>query len=201
MHPRDTNRGAGVVPNSRGLEELYTAYGAVVYRLARQVIGDEYLAQDVTQDVFLAVWSGRAGVFDPARGSERAWLLQIAHHKAVDKVRRTQRHSGRNAGPDMIVTVLSDTNVETDAWVNQRRTHIVAALADLTDPQRQVLELAYFGGYSQSEIARLTATPLGTVKTRTQAALRRLRDVRDLAALAAADGWAGTPIAVNPATP
>lgn len=167
------------------------------YRLARRILVDTHLAEDVVQDVFLAVWAGRAGVFDPTRGSMRAWLLHVTHHRAVDKVRRNERHASRNAGSDMFASLASDTDVESDAWDGLRSKHVVAALGQLSDEQRTVLELAYFGCYTQIEIAEITSTPLGTVKTRTWAALRQLRRNLDLAEVAAADGWCRrlTPVA------
>lgn len=175
--------------NTLGIEALYDTHGAICYRLACRILVDTHLAEDVVQEVFLAVWAGRAGVFDPTRGSMRAWLLHITHHRAVDKVRRNERHASRNAGSDMFASLASDSDVESDAWDGLRREHVVAALAQLSEEQRRVLELAYFGCYTQVEIAELTSTPLGTVKTRTWAALRQLRRNLDLAAIADADGW------------
>ena len=172
-----------------GIEALYDAHGAMCYRLARRIVIDTHLAEDVVQDVFLAVWTGRAGVFDPARGSERAWLMHITHRRAVDKVRRNERHASRNAGPDPFATLIADVDVESATWNALRRQHVVTALAQLSGKQRLVLELGYFGRYSQAEIAKLTSTPLGTVKTRTSSALRQLRADLDLAGVAAADGW------------
>jgi RNA polymerase sigma factor (sigma-70 family) len=171
------------------IEDLYDTYGALCYQVARRIVVDEHLAYDIVQDVFVAVWSGRAGVFDPTRGSVKVWLLRVTHHKAVDTVRRNHRHASRNAGPNMFSGLLASNNVEADVWERQQRTHIDAALADLSDVQREVLSLAYFGGYSQSEISRLTGIPLGTVKTRTLAALRQLRTSLDLLAIADEDGW------------
>jgi RNA polymerase sigma-70 factor (ECF subfamily) len=172
-----------------GIEALYDAHGALCYRLARRIVVDAQLAEDVVQDVFLAVWAGRAGVFDPTRGTERAWLMHITHRRAVDKVRRNERHASRNAGTDMFSSLVSDSDVESDAWGTLRREHVVAAMAELSGAQRLVLELGYFGRYTQAEIAKLTSTPLGTVKTRTASALRQLRANLDLADVAVADGW------------
>lgn len=169
------------------IERLYDAYGVLCYRAARRIIVDEHLACDVVQDVFVAVWSGHAGVFDPSRGSVKAWLLQVTHHKAVDTVRRNQRHASRNAGQDMFSLLLASDDVEADVWDRQRRAHIHAALAHLSDVQREVLSLAYFEGYTQSEISRLTGIALGTVKTRTLAALRQLRNNLDLLRIADED--------------
>ncbi len=191
----DTQTGASggrTCLDSSLVEALYSEHGSLCYRLARSVIVDEHLAQDVVQDVFVAVWSGRAGVFDPGRGSMRSWLLHVTHHKAVDSVRRAQRHSARNAGPDMFAGIASEHDVESDAWDSQRRDQITTALAGLSAEQRRVLEMAYFGGHTQAEIAQITSTPLGTVKTRTWAAFRNLRNSLELAAIVDADGWTGS---------
>jgi RNA polymerase sigma factor (sigma-70 family) len=161
------------------LEELYDRHSAASYGLARRVVGDEQLAQDVVQEVFLAIWRG-AAKYDGSRGSLNTWLFALTHHKAVDAVRRSQRHSGRRA-PEEALTMEADPapSVDEQALASVRRDQVRAALADLPEAQRKALMLAYFGGLSQSEIAQLTGIPLGTVKTRTLAALRRLRAVLD----------------------
>jgi RNA polymerase sigma factor (sigma-70 family) len=161
------------------LEELYDRHSSASYGLARRIVGDEQLAQDVVQEVFLAVWRG-AAKYDGSRGSLSTWLYALTHHKAVDAVRRSQRHSGRRA-PEEALTTEPDSAppVDEQAVASVRRDQVRAALAELPEPQRNALMLAYFGGLSQSEIAQLTGTPLGTVKTRTLAALRRLRAVLD----------------------
>jgi RNA polymerase sigma factor (sigma-70 family) len=161
------------------LEELYDRHGGAVYGLARRVVADDQLAHDVVQEVFLAIWRG-AATYDGSRGSLSTWLFALTHHKAVDAVRRSQRHSGRRA-PEEALTIEADAApaVDEQAIAAVRGGEVRAALAALPEPQRRALTLAYFGGYSQSEIAHLTGTPLGTVKTRTLAALRRLRAVLD----------------------
>jgi RNA polymerase sigma factor (sigma-70 family) len=161
--------------DSAAIDELYDRHGSACYGLARRVVADEQLAQDVVQDVFLAIWRG-AATYDGSRGSLSTWLFALTHHKSVDAVRRSQRHSGRRAPEDALSTEPDPTPaVEEQAMASVRRDQVRAALAGLPEPQRQALTLAYFGGYSQSEIAQLTGIPLGTVKTRTLAAMRRLR--------------------------
>ena len=161
------------------LEELYDRHGAACYGLARRVVTDEQLAQDVVQEVFLAIWRG-AATYDGSRGTLSTWLYALTHHKSVDAVRRAQRHSGRRASEDALITEADPSpSVDEQALASVRRDQVRAALADLPEPQRRTLMLAYFGGYSQSEIAAMTGIPLGTVKTRTLAALRRLRSVLD----------------------
>lgn len=178
----DTTLGALIRDrDSSAIDELYDRHGSACYGLARRVVADEQLAQDVVQDVFLAIWRG-AATYDGSRGSLSTWLFALTHHKSVDAVRRSQRHSGRRASEDALSTEPDPTPaVEEQAMASVRRDQVRTALAELPEPQRQALMLAYFGGYSQSEIAQLTGIPLGTVKTRTLAAMRRLR-------LALADG-------------
>jgi RNA polymerase sigma factor (sigma-70 family) len=161
--------------DSLAIDELYERHGSACYGLARRVVADEQLAQDVVQEVFLAIWRG-AATYDGSRGSLSTWLFSLTHHKSVDAVRRSQRHSGRRASEDALTTEPDPTTpVEEQAMASVRRDQVRAALVELPEPQRQALMLAYFGGYSQSEIAQLTGIPLGTVKTRTLAAMRRLR--------------------------
>ena len=165
--------------DAAALEELYDRHGGACYGLARRVVTDDQLAQDVVQEVFLAIWRG-AATYDGSRGTLSTWLYALTHHKSVDAVRRAQRHSGRRASEDALITEADPAPaVDEQALASVRRDQVRAALADLPEPQRRALMLAYFGGYSQSEIAALTGIPLGTVKTRTLAALRRLRAVLD----------------------
>jgi RNA polymerase sigma-70 factor (ECF subfamily) len=164
-------------PDALGV--LYDRYGAACYALAKRIVVDEMLAQDVVQEVLLAVWGGSA-TYQPDRGALSTWLLTLTHHKAVDVVRREQRHRLRRADLGQLDTTVSpDPPVDEQAAIAVRRSRVRAALGSLPDSQREVLLLAYFGGYTQSEIAQLTGTPLGTVKTRTSAAVRRLRRLLD----------------------
>jgi RNA polymerase sigma factor (sigma-70 family) len=163
--------------DSDALEQLYDRHGSACYGLARRIVADEQLAHDVVQEVFLAIWKGSAS-YDGSRGSLTTWLFALTHHKSVDAVRRAQRHSGRRAPEEALETEADlSPGVEEQAIDMVRRDKVRAALASLPEPQKEALLLAYFGGYTQSEIAAMTDTPLGTVKTRTLAALRRLRGV------------------------
>lgn len=159
------------------LEALYGRYGRPAYALARRILNDDQLAQDVVQEVFLTVWRD-ATRYDASRGGFSTWLLTMTHHKAVDSVRREENLRKRRA-PDGVLefTESGDPRVEEEVWEVLRRDRVRAALADLPDAQREALGLAYFGGYTQREIAKLTDTPLGTVKTRMLAGMKRLRDV------------------------
>jgi RNA polymerase sigma factor (sigma-70 family) len=159
------------------LESLYGRYGRPAYALARRILADEQLAQDVVQEVFLTVWRD-ATRFDARRGGFGSWLLTLTHHKAVDAVRREENLRKRHAAagtPDL--TAPGGPDVDDEVWDVIRRDRVRTALAGLPDTQREALGLAYFGGYTQREIAQLTGTPLGTVKTRMLAGMKRLRNV------------------------
>lgn len=153
---------------------LYDLYGPAAYSLAVRIVRDRELAADVVQNVFLAVWTG-ATQFDPARGQPSTWIMTMTHHKSVDMVRREQRRRTEQldaAGEEP----AGGPSVEERAWRGVAREQVRAALSRLPDPHREVIELAYFAGYSQSELADRLAVPLGTVKSRTFAAMRALRD-------------------------
>lgn len=165
--------GAG---DQAALAALYDRYARPCYSLARRILGDDTLAEDVVQEVFLAVWRDPSR-FDATRGAFATWLLSTTHHKAVDAVRREENHRKRRASTDVLETRVSDApSVDDEAWTGVRRTRVRAALATLPEAQREALGLAYLGGYTQREIAGLTGIPLGTVKTRMLAGMRRLRD-------------------------
>jgi RNA polymerase sigma-70 factor (ECF subfamily) len=157
-------------------EELYRRYSAAAYGLAFRVTGRSALAQDVVHDGFMALWRAPEA-FDPARGTFRAYFLSLVHHRAVDAVRREERLRQRtirvNPGPDVDEDVAED--VVDEAWLADRRSKVLEALEALSPEQREVVELAYFRGYTQSRIAQEIGIPLGTVKTRTLAAMRKLR--------------------------
>lgn len=156
------------------LEVLYQRYGGACFRLARRLIGDQHLAEDVVQQVFLALWQ-RNG-YDPARGAVSTWLLSITHHKSVDLLRRDKGRRHRVAGEQELLEIAATGPGPADAaWAQLRAERTRAALRDLPVDQREVLLLAYYGGYTQREIADITGLPLGTVKSRTSMAMRRLR--------------------------
>ena len=158
------------------LESLYQRYGRVAFALARRILADDQLAQDVVQEVFLTVWRD-ASRFDASRGQVATWLLTMTHHKAVDSVRREENLRKRRE-PDTVLEFREDeSRVDDEVWSTIRRERVRRALGTLPDVQRQALGLAYFGGYTQREIAKLTDTPLGTVKTRMLAGMRRMRDL------------------------
>ena len=158
------------------LAVLYQRHGAVCYRLARQVTASDALAEDAVQEAFLGLWRSPAA-YEPGRGSLRSWLLGLTHHKAVDSVRRETAQQRRQSA--WAAQRAFDPPPEEDPAAasidGMRAEQVRSALAELPEAQRQALALAYFGGYTQREIAQLTGVPLGTVKTRTFAAMRRLQ--------------------------
>jgi RNA polymerase sigma factor (sigma-70 family) len=158
------------------LEALYDRYGSVAYSLARRVLTDGPLAEDVVQEVFLSLWRD-AGRFDPERGSVATYVLAMTHHRAVDVVRR-EENLRRRQGPGPAPGRGGDSGGQVEGGLEavERRAQVRAALAELPEPQREALLLAYFGGYTQREVASLVGVPLGTVKTRMAAGMRQLRD-------------------------
>ena len=167
--------------------KLYEHYADAAYGLALKVVRDRELAADVVQEAFLAVWR-RASTYDPDRGQPSTWILTMTHHKAVDVVRRRER---RKTAPleDVAEPIDPAPTVEERAWLGATRAQVAAALRRLPDPHREVIELAYFAGYTQSELAERLAVPLGTVKSRTFAALRGLRQELAAAGLDPEDEW------------
>jgi RNA polymerase sigma-70 factor (ECF subfamily) len=156
------------------LAALYDRYASLAYGLALRIVRDATLAEDVVQEAFLGLWRGAAR-FDQARAKVSTWLLTMVHHKAVDAVRREQARPRPAAeeAPER----ADDTDVAGDVVRADDAAAVRRALAGLTPPQRQVLELAYFGGLSQSEVAERLGEPIGTIKSRTHAALARLREL------------------------
>ena len=157
------------------LEQLYQRYGGSCYALARRLLNDAGLAEDVVQQVFLTLWQGHS--YDATRGAVSTWLLSVTHHKAVDSVRRESRRRTLSSSEEtMAALVATSPTPDDEAWRLLRADRTRAALRALSAEHREVLLLAYYGGYSQREIADLTGLPLGTVKSRTLAAMNKLRD-------------------------
>jgi RNA polymerase sigma factor (sigma-70 family) len=156
-------------------DELYRRYSPAAFGLAFRVTGHLVMAQDVVHDSYMALWRAPEA-YDPVRGPFRRFFLALVHHRAVDAVRREerQRRLPERMNPEPAVDEDVAERVTGEAWLVDRRARVVAALRELPPEQRQVLELAYFGGRTQRAIARELNIPLGTVKTRTLSALRKL---------------------------
>jgi RNA polymerase sigma-70 factor (ECF subfamily) len=158
--------------------ELYDRFRRPAFSLARRILADDVLAEDVLQEVFLGVWRD-PGAFDRARGSFTAWLMAAVHHKAVDVVRReeSQRRRRQRAETELgLAAATAARDVEEEVANRVVSDEVRTALGQLPDAQRQAIALAYYGGYTQREVAALTGAPLGTVKTRMLAGMRRLRE-------------------------
>jgi RNA polymerase sigma-70 factor (ECF subfamily) len=155
------------------LAELYDRYGRAAYGLALRILRDQALAEDAVQEAFLTVWRS-ASQFLPERGKASTWILTLVHRRAVDAVRREQR---RRADSLERAEEPSIEGVEEDAWLRLQRERVQSALRRLPDAQREALELAYYGGFSQSELAERLGQPLGTIKSRMFSGLSRMREL------------------------
>jgi RNA polymerase sigma-70 factor (ECF subfamily) len=155
------------------LAELYDRFGHVAYGLALRVVRDPALAEDAVQEAFLAVWRSAAR-FVPERAKASTWILTLVHRRAVDVVRREEprRTEPLEAAPQPSANLTED-----EAWLRLQRTRVQEALRMLPDQQREALELAYFGGFTQSELADRLGEPLGTIKSRMFTGLARLREL------------------------
>lgn len=156
--------------------QLYDLFAPAVWQVVKRVVRDPRLSEDVTQEVFVQLWQN-ASKFDPERGSGRAFTLTLAHRRAVDAVRKEQTHrdaTDRAARLEPAAAPAPDAARLALSRID--RTSVRGALASLSAPQRRCIELAYFGGLSQSQIASTLDIPLGTVKTRVREGLIRLRD-------------------------
>lgn len=156
------------------LAELYDRYARVAYGLALRILRDESLAEDAVQEGFLAVWR-TAPRFMPERGKASTWILTLVHRRAVDAVRREQRR--RADVLDETREVAGGAGADEEAWVRLQRERVQGALRRLPDQQREALELAYYGGFTQSELAERLGQPLGTIKSRMFAGLSALREL------------------------
>jgi RNA polymerase sigma factor (sigma-70 family) len=158
------------------LEALYDRYGRAAYSLARRILTEETLAQDVVQEAFLSLWRD-ARRFDAGRGTVATYLLSMTHHRAVDVVRREENlRRWRASDEGLELEPDPKGRVEDEVEASERRAQVRAALGGLPAAQREALLLAYFGGYTQREVAALVGVPLGTVKTRMAAGMRKLRE-------------------------
>lgn len=154
---------------------LYEATSARVYGLAVRVVRDPAQAEEVAQEAFLEIWR-MAGRFDPERGSPLAWMLTIVHRKAVDRVRSAEAATRRDTSYHQHNQPVAHDATAEAAHAGLEARRVRAALNTLTPVQREALELAYFGGYTHTEVASLLGLPVGTAKTRIRDGLIRLRD-------------------------
>ena len=155
-------------------EVLYDRHGGAAFSLAYRIAGDRVSAEDITQEAFLSIWRSRLR-YQRERGSVRSWLLGIVHHRAIDAVRRGLVHERRRAGGEAIDE--REAVERTDAEVVRREEALTVrtALEGLPDQQSRVIELAYFGGFTHTEIAAMLDEPVGTVKGRMRLGLEKMR--------------------------
>jgi RNA polymerase sigma-70 factor, ECF subfamily len=174
--------------NPRAFELLYDRHGGAAFSLAYRMVGNRVTAEDVIQDAFLSIWRSRLR-YDQARGSVRTWVLGIVHNRAIDALRRSFVHDRRREtieGVEDRHEAPERTDVE--AARREEARSIRSALETLPDEQRRTIELAYFGGFSHSQIAELLDEPIGTVKGRMRLGLDKMR--RQLSEGYAAGGFA-----------
>ena len=157
--------------------DLYRRYSGPLYSLAYQVTGADRYAQEVVQEVFLAVWRDSTR-FDPSRGAVSSWLFALTRHKAIDLVRKEANVWKRSAPETELERHEAPEDVDDAAWANIRRERVLAAMEALPEAQRTCVELAFFSGLTHVEVAEKLGIPLGTAKTRIRTGLLRLRDVR-----------------------
>ncbi len=153
--------------------ELYDRFAGVAYGLALRVLRDASLAEDAVQEAFVAMWRS-AGRFAPERAKASTWLLTLVHRRAVDLVRRAER---RRAEPLDQLEERGSEATDDAVWLRLERDRVQQALRTLPDSQREALELAYYGGFTQSELADRLGQPIGTIKSRMFAGLARLREL------------------------
>lgn len=155
--------------------ELYDMLTARVFGLILRVLVNRSQSEEVLQEVFLEVWQSAAR-FAPNKGQGRTWILTIAHRRAVDRVRASQASADRDVRAGLRDIGIPHDSVAEQAELGIAGEQAVSALGALPEAQREALVLAYFGGYSQSEISALVGSPLGTIKTRMRDGLTRLRN-------------------------
>ena len=160
-------------------EQLYDRHSPILYAMLLRILSNPEDAQEVLQEAFVKAWND-ASRYDSSRGSEMAWLISIARSRGIDRIRSRKVRGDREkdaARDNSIRSTSVDGMAAVDAAVaGEEQRAVRAALAEIPEAQRQALELAYFDGLSQSEIAEKLATPLGTIKTRMQLGMRKMRE-------------------------
>ena len=164
------------------MDSLYQRYSRILYSLAYRMVADHQVAEDLLQDAFLAVWR-RAATYSPQSGAARSWLISIMHHRTIDYLRRVRRRSTIQEAPLEELELNESTahpDVWDSAWQSVKSSHVRAALMQIPTEQRLVIELAYFQGWTHTEIAAGTQIPLGTIKARMRLGLLHLKKVLTL---------------------
>ena len=165
--------------DARAFEVLYERHASAAYSLAYRMVGTRIAAEDVTQEAFLNLWRSGAR-YERARGSVRTWILGIVHHRAIDALRRATVHDRRRAGDEENEAaqerLVAPERTEVEAARREEAATIRSAIEGLPAEQVQVIELAYFGGFTHTEIAEILQAPVGTVKGRMRLGLKKLRE-------------------------
>jgi RNA polymerase sigma-70 factor (ECF subfamily) len=161
--------------DARAFEAIFDRHSSAAFSLAYRMCGRRVTAEDIVQEAFVSLWRTRAR-YDGTRGSVRSWVLSVVHNRAIDWFRSERVRTSRNVGEEDIAERLEAAE-RTDVEVERRddAKQVRGALEDLPDEQRQVIELAYFGGFTHSQIARMLELPAGTVKGRMRLGLTKLR--------------------------
>ena len=161
--------------DARAFEVIYERHSGAAFSLAYRMMGTRSGAEDVTQDAFLSMWRSGAR-YDRARGSVRTWVLGIVHHRAIDALRRATVHDRRRAGDEGIEERFeARERTDVEAARREAATTVRGALSSLPADQSQVIELAYFGGFTHTEIADMLDAPVGTIKGRMRLGLKKMR--------------------------
>ena len=174
--------------STRAFELVYDRHGGAAFSLAYRMVPNRTTAEDITQEAFLSIWRSRTR-YEPTRGSVRTWVLGIVHNRAIDALRRNLVHDRRRASAEGIEErEEAPERTEVEVARLQEARSVRSALETLPDEQRKTIELAYFGGFTHSQIAELVDEPIGTVKGRMRLGLGKMR--RQLAEGYAAGGFA-----------
>ncbi len=187
--PTGTPRGVPVAPadvlsellrqsakgDQQAFAQLYDATSSRIFGLALRVVRDPAQAEEVVQEAFLEVWKTSTR-FDPDRGSALSWLMTICHRKAVDRVRSAEASTRRDTSYHQQNQTIDHDTTSDAAQASMEAQRVRSALKGLTAVQREAIELAYFGGYTHTEVAGILDLPVGTAKTRIRDGLIRLRD-------------------------
>jgi RNA polymerase sigma-70 factor, ECF subfamily len=162
--------------DAEAFEVLYDRHGGVAYSLAYRIVGDRAAAEDVTQEAFISIWRSGAR-FDPTRGSVRSWMLSVVRNRAIDALRSKAGKAPKLTLDDEAILEQrpAEELTEEEAMRHETASEVRGAIGRLPGEQSRVIELAYFGGFSQSEIARMLGVPLGTVKGRMRLGLEKIR--------------------------
>lgn len=173
--------GLAALGDARALEVLYDRYSGVVFSFALRIVSDRELAEEILQEAFFRAWQ-QGGNFSAGRGSFITWLLSITHNLSIDEIRKRRRRPQKadSEEPEQVLAGVPDTgsgaDVEDEVWLGALRDTIGVALAELPPAQREAIEMAYFRGMTQREIAESLGEPLGTIKTRMRLGLQKLKD-------------------------